>query len=84
VSFYAVDPNDDAKYSDETLANMKARADEKDYPFPYLKDGDSSTARAYGTPALRRTSTSSTAKESSATAAMSTTPRNRPSARPPA
>lgn len=48
VSFYAVDPNDDAKYSDETLANMKARADEKVYPFPYLKDGDSSTARAYG------------------------------------
>ena len=48
VSFYALDPNDDTKYSDETLANMKARAEEKDYPFPYLKDGDSSTARAYG------------------------------------
>jgi len=48
VTFYAVDPNDDAKYSDETLANMKARADEWEYPFPYLKDGDSSIARAYG------------------------------------
>jgi len=48
VDFYAVDPNDDTKYSDETLANMKARADEREYPFPYLKDGDSSTARAYG------------------------------------
>ena len=48
VNFYAVNPNDEAKFSEETLANMKARADEKDYPFPYLKDGDSSTARAYG------------------------------------
>lgn len=48
VAFYAVNPNDDAKYSEETLASMKQRAGEKDYPFPYLKDGDSSTARAYG------------------------------------
>jgi thiol-disulfide isomerase/thioredoxin len=48
VAFYAIDPNDDALYAEETLANMKARAVEKDYPFPYLKDGDSSIARAYG------------------------------------
>ncbi len=48
VTFYAVNPNDDAKYAEETLANMKARAEEKGYPFPYLKDGDSKTARAYG------------------------------------
>ncbi len=48
VDFYAVNPNDDAKYAEETLANMKARATEKVYPFPYLKDGSSSTARAYG------------------------------------
>lgn len=48
VTFYAVNPNDDAKYSEETLANMKARAVEKEYPFPYLKDGDSAIARAYG------------------------------------
>lgn len=48
VSFYAVNPNDDSKYSEETLANMKARATERDYPFPYLKDGDSAIARAYG------------------------------------
>lgn len=48
VRFYAVNPNDDAKYAEETLANMKARAVEKEYPFPYLKDGDSKIARAYG------------------------------------
>jgi thiol-disulfide isomerase/thioredoxin len=29
VSFYAVNPNDDSQYSQESLANMKARAEEK-------------------------------------------------------
>ena len=48
VKFYAIDPNDDVKYPDESLANMKARATEKEYPFPYLKDGDSAIAKAYG------------------------------------
>ena len=48
VAFYAVNPNDDTKYAEETLPNMKARAVEKEYPFPYLKDGDSKIARAYG------------------------------------
>ena len=48
VSFYALDPNDDSKHPGESLAAMKARATEKEYPFPYLKDGDSSTAKAYG------------------------------------
>jgi len=48
VVFYALDPNDEAKYSVESLPEMKARAVEKGYPFPYLKDGDSAVARAYG------------------------------------
>ncbi len=48
VRFYAVDPNDDVKFPEETLENMKARAVEKGYPYPYLKDGDSAVARAYG------------------------------------
>ena len=48
VAFYAVNPNDEAKYSEESLENMKARAVAKEYPFPYLKDGDSKIARAYG------------------------------------
>ena len=48
ISFYVVNPNDEAKYSEETLENMKARAVDRGYPFPYLKDGDSAIARAYG------------------------------------
>lgn len=48
VTFYAIDPNDDAQYSEETMANMKDRAVSKGYPYPYLKDADSSIARAYG------------------------------------
>ena len=48
IDFYAVNPNDDALNSIETVENMKARAVEKGYPFPYLKDGDSRIARAYG------------------------------------
>src|ERR1700737_3825427 len=48
VVFYVIDPNDDARYDVETMANMRDRAVSKGYPFPYLKDGDSSVARAYG------------------------------------
>lgn len=48
VVFYAINPNDDQKFEEETLDNMKARAVSQKYPFPYLKDADSSVARAYG------------------------------------
>lgn len=48
VVFYAIDPNDDARFAEETAENMKARATSKGYPYPYLKDADSSVARAYG------------------------------------
>ena len=48
VVFYAIDPNDDAAYPIEAAAEMKSRATAKHYPFPYLKDGDSRVARAYG------------------------------------
>jgi thiol-disulfide isomerase/thioredoxin len=44
VAFYAINPNDDARYPVETMAEMGKHP----YPFPYLKDGDSSIARAYG------------------------------------
>jgi thiol-disulfide isomerase/thioredoxin len=48
VVFYAIDPNDEAQYAVESLGEMKARATANGYPFPYLKDGDSTIARAYG------------------------------------
>jgi len=48
VAFYAIDPNDEAQYAVESLAEMKSRATEKGYPFPYLKDGNSAIAHAYG------------------------------------
>ena len=48
VNFYAIDSNDEARYEEESAGNMKARAVEKGYPYPYLKDGDSAVARAYG------------------------------------
>ena len=48
VTFVAVNPNDEARYHEETIGNMKDRAVTKGYPFPYVKDTDSSIARAYG------------------------------------
>ena len=48
VVFYAIDPNDESQYAVESLAEMKARATAQGYPFPYLKDGDSTIAHAYG------------------------------------
>lgn len=48
VVFYAVNPNDDTKFAEETAENMKARAVARQYPFPYLKDGDSAVATEYG------------------------------------
>jgi len=48
VKFYAIDPNDEARYAEESLANMKDRAVSKGYPYPYLKDGNSAIAKAYG------------------------------------
>ncbi len=48
VVFYAIDSNDDQQYEIETAANMKERAVARDYPFPYLKDGDSKVAGLFG------------------------------------
>lgn len=48
VTFVAVNPNDETQYPGEAIAEMRERAVEKGYPFPYLKDTDSSIARAYG------------------------------------
>jgi len=58
VSLVAVSPNDAAAvrldelgYTDvgDSLADMKIRAEQKQFPFPYLYDGDTQeTSRAYG------------------------------------
>jgi len=48
VTFYAINPNDESRHPEETMANMKDRAVSQGYPYPYLKDGDSAIARAYG------------------------------------
>ena len=48
VTFYAIDSNDEARYAEESMENMKDRAVSKGYPYPYLKDNDSAVARAYG------------------------------------
>jgi thiol-disulfide isomerase/thioredoxin len=48
VAFYAIDPNDEGRFAEESMTNMKERAVSNGYPYPYLKDGDSAIARAYG------------------------------------
>lgn len=48
VAFYALNPNDDQTHPGETLDKMKDRATTKKFSLPYLKDGDSAIARAYG------------------------------------
>jgi peroxiredoxin len=44
----AINPNDDRVSPDDTWEKMKARAEEKNYPFPYLKDETQEVYKAYG------------------------------------
>lgn len=44
----AINPNDAQVSPDDTFANMKERAEEKGYPFPYLKDETQEIYKAYG------------------------------------
>ncbi len=44
----AINPNDDQVSPEDTFENMKARAREKGYPFPYLKDESQQIYKAYG------------------------------------
>ena len=48
VSFAAISANDAVNYPDDSFANMKIRATEKGFPFPYLYDESQATAKAYG------------------------------------
>jgi peroxiredoxin len=48
VAFVAISANDAVNYPDDSFANMKQRAQEKAFPFPYLYDEPQTTAKAYG------------------------------------
>ncbi|MDF1571246.1 MAG: thioredoxin family protein [Bacteroidales bacterium] len=44
----AINPNDDVASPDDTFEKMQARAAEKNFPFPYLKDATQEIYKAYG------------------------------------
>ena len=44
----AINPNDVDISPDDTMDKMKARAEEEDYPFPYLKDETQEVYKDYG------------------------------------
>lgn len=48
VRFVLINSNDDRAYPDDRYERMVARAKEKGYPFPYLRDETQGVARAYG------------------------------------
>ena len=47
ISFIAISSNDIKNYPDDSPEKMKALAEEKDFPFPYLFDETQEVARAY-------------------------------------
>lgn len=47
VAVVAVNPNDDRKVPDDSMAKMRERAVEKGFPFPYVRDDTQEIARAY-------------------------------------
>jgi len=48
VVLIAINPNDDKRYPEDSFGNMKTRAREKGFNFPYLRDESQEVARAYG------------------------------------
>ena len=48
TAFFAINSNDASKYPQDSFEEMKIRAKEKRYPFPYLYDETQEVARAYG------------------------------------
>lgn len=44
----AINPNDPAQYKSDNFSNMKKRAKEKGFTFPYLVDDSQEIAKAYG------------------------------------
>ncbi|MCF6191690.1 MAG: thioredoxin family protein [Candidatus Hydrothermae bacterium] len=48
VQFVLINANDPEQYPDDSFENMKIRAREKGYPFPYLFDASQDVPRAFG------------------------------------
>lgn len=48
VAFVGISANDARQYPADSFENMKLRAEQKDYPFPYLYDASQEVARTYG------------------------------------
>jgi len=48
VPFVLINANDPINYPDDNFEAMAQRAQEKDYPFPYLQDETQEVAKAYG------------------------------------
>ena len=47
VTIVAINSNEDVNYPDDSFENMRRRAEEQNFNFPYLRDEDQSIARAY-------------------------------------
>lgn len=48
VQLIAINANDASKYPEDNFQNMKVRAREKKFNFPYLRDEDQKVATSYG------------------------------------
>ena len=48
IAFLAICANDAENYPDDSFDKMKALADSKQFPYPYLHDESQETAKAYG------------------------------------
>jgi peroxiredoxin len=48
VQVVAINSNDDNKYPDDSFEEMKKRATDKNFNFPYLRDERQDVAKAYG------------------------------------
>ncbi|MCI4367267.1 MAG: thioredoxin family protein [Thermoplasmata archaeon] len=48
VKFVLINANDDVTYPDDRFERMAARAKEKGYPFPYLRDDSQEVAHRFG------------------------------------
>ncbi len=47
VHLMAINSNDDVTYPDDSFENMKKRASDRNFNFPYLRDSDQSIAKAF-------------------------------------